>query len=305
MSIDLRLFLGLLLSALIGGLGYWRQALSLSGVVGAMLVGTLIFGLGGWVWGLLLITFFVSSSWLSHYRRADKASLLDDARGINGSAAGQVGATGSRRDFGQTLANGGLGAILAIASVRAGTDAARGIHGSAADLLLFAAFVGVMATVNADTWATELGTLSRVPPRLITTGKVMTPGTSGAVTRLGIWASVAGALLIGAVATALTQAASLLSGSSWSLRAISYALLAVVGGLAGSLFDSLLGATVQGVYYCDRCAKQTESPTHRCGQIARPLRGWGWLNNDVVNLLASLVGGLVAVSLAWILWRGA
>jgi len=299
MSMGLSLFLGLILSALIGGLGYWRQALSLSGVVGAILVGTLIFGLGGWVWGLLLITFFVSSSWLSHYRRGAKESLIDDG------PAGQVDAKGSRRDFGQTLANGGLGAILAMASVRAGTDAARGIHGSAADLLLFAAFVGVMATVNADTWATELGILSRVPPRLITTGKVMTPGTSGAVTRLGIWASVAGALLIGAVATALTQIASLLSGSSWSLRASSYALLAVVGGLAGSLFDSLLGATVQGVYYCDRCAKQTESPTHRCGQIARPLRGWGWLNNDMVNFLASLVGGLVAASLAWILWRGA
>jgi uncharacterized membrane protein len=31
------------------------------------------------------------------------------------------------------------------------------------------------------------------------------------------------------------------------------------------------------------------------------LRGWSWLNNDLVNFLASLVGGLVAASLAWIL----
>ena len=274
-----RLVLGLVLSALLAGVGYWRQALSISGVVGAILVGTLIFGMGGWVWGLLLITFFISSSWLSHYREFDKRDLAEKF------------AKDSRRDLGQALANGGLGAILAIVFARY------------PEPLLFAAFVGVMATVNADTWATELGVLSRVPPRLITTGEVVVPGTSGGVSRLGIWASVAGALLIGTMATALAQAGSLLDQDGWSLRAISYTFLAIVGGLAGSLFDSLLGATVQGIYYCERCAKETESPIHRCGHAARPLRGWIWLNNDVVNFLASLVGGLVAASLAWLVWR--
>jgi uncharacterized protein (TIGR00297 family) len=271
--------LGLALSALMGGLGYWRQALTTSGVIGAIVVGTLIFGLGGWVWGLLLITFFVSSSWLSHYRRIDKQAMAEKF------------AKGSRRDIGQVLANGGLGAILAV------------VFSRYPEPLLFAAFVGVMATVNADTWATELGVLSRVPPRMITTGDVVVPGTSGGVTRLGIWASVAGSLLIGAIATALAQVASLLNGSGWSLRASSYTLVAVAGGLAGSLFDSLLGATLQGIYFCDHCGKETESATHRCGRMARPLRGWGWLSNDLVNLMASLVGGLVAASLAWILWR--
>ena len=273
------LLLGLLLSGGMALLGYWRQALSASGAIGAVLVGTLIFGFGGWEWGLLLVTFFVSSSWLSHFREADKSQVAEKF------------AKGSRRDLGQALANGGLGAILAVVSWRY------------PEPLLFAGFVGVMATVNADTWATELGILSRIPPRLITSGDEVPPGTSGGVTSLGIWASVAGAMLIGTVATALVQAGSLLSGNGWSLRAISYSLLAVVGGLIGSLFDSLLGATVQGIYYCESCEKETESPVHHCGRPTRPLRGWGWLNNDLVNFAASLVGGLAAVSLAWILWR--
>jgi uncharacterized protein (TIGR00297 family) len=181
------------------------------------------------------------------------------------------------------------------------------VHASNPDPLLFAAFMGVMATVNADTWATELGVLSRVPPRLITTGQEVIPGTSGGITRLGTWASVAGALLIGTVATALTQISSLLgvgrTGSGWSLEAISYPLIAVAGGLIGSLFDSLLGATVQGIYTCDRCVKETESSVHHCGHPARHTRGWIWLNNDVVNLVASVIGGLIAASLAWLLWR--
>jgi uncharacterized protein (TIGR00297 family) len=274
-----QLLLGLVLSALMGWLGYWRRALTLSGMVGAILIGTLIFGFGGWIWGLLLITFFVSSSWLSHYRRDDKEAVAEKF------------AKGSRRDLGQALANGGLGAVLAV------------VFAQIPDPLLLAAFVGVMATVNADTWATELGVLSRVLPRLITTGEEVPPGSSGGVSRLGIWASLAGALLIGTVATVLVQAESLLTGAGWSVDAIALTPLAVTGGLVGSLFDSLLGATVQGVYVCERCGKETESPLHRCGHAARPLRGWGWLNNDVVNFFASLAGGLVAASLAWVLWR--
>ncbi len=274
-----QLLAGLVLSAVMGGLGYWRQSLSRSGVVGAIIVGTLIFGLGGWIWGLLLITFFVSSSLLSHYRERDKEAVTEEF------------AKGGRRDLGQALANGGMGAILAV------------VYFANPEPVLLAAYLGVMATVNADTWATELGVLSRVPPRLITTGQGVSPGASGGVSSLGIWASLAGALLIGAMATALTQVASLLRGSGWDARALAFPVLAVAGGMAGSLFDSLLGATVQGIYYCDRCGKETESARHRCGQAAVPVRGWPWLTNDLVNLFSSIVGGLVAASLGWLLWR--
>lgn len=271
--------IGLLLSALVAGLGYWRRALAPSGVLGAILVGTLIFWLGGWIWGLLLITFFVSSSWLSQYRRATKERVADRF------------AKGSQRDLGQALANGGLGAVLAI------------LYSQFHDPVFFAAFLGVMAAVNADTWATELGILSPVPPRLITTGQPVPTGTSGGLTWLGTWASVAGALLIGAVATALTQIQSLVNAQGWNLAATSYPVLALMGGVTGSVFDSLFGASVQGIYYCDRCAKETESPIHRCGQPTRLVRGRRWLNNDVVNFLSSLIGGLVAALMAWLLWR--
>lgn len=274
-----QLLLGLLLSAAVGGLGYWRKALTASGLVGAILVGTLILGFGGWIWGLVLITFFVSSSLLSRYRRADKEALAT------------AFAKDSRRDLGQALANGGVAAALAVA------------FASYPEPVLFAAYLGVMATVNADTWATEMGVLSQVPPRLVTTGKEVAPGTSGGVTRLGLWASVAGALLIGAVATALTQIASLQKGTGWSLQAASFPLLALAGGLVGSIFDSLLGATVQGIYYCSQCAKEIESPVHHCGQNTRLIRGWAWLNNDIVNLLSSILGGLAAALLAWIVWK--
>jgi len=158
----------------------------------------------------------------------------------------------------------------------------------------FLACAGAMAAVNADTWATELGVLSRHPPRLITTGRRVEVGTSGGITWLGTGASLAGALFIGLLA----GLAALILGQGWAVAAASL-LGAAVGGTAGSLFDSLLGATVQAIYRCDTCGKETESKIHRCGTETRLVRGWPWLGNDVVNFLASAVGALVAAAMGW------
>ncbi len=183
-----RWIVGLLLSMAIGGLGYRSDSLAPSGVLGAILVGTSVFGAGGWVWGMLLIVFFVSSSLLSRYREAEKATFYEQF------------AKPGRRDLGQALANGGWGALLALS------------FGLRPSPLLFAAFVGAMATVNADTWGTEMGVLSRRPPRRITTGEPVPPGTSGGVSVLGTAAALAGALLIGLTAEALLLAAGWLAG---------------------------------------------------------------------------------------------
>ena len=263
---------GFVLSLAIGAIGYKRGALSGSGVGGALLTGTLIFGLGGWEWGTLLIVFFVSSSALSFYRARDKRGLAEKF------------AKGSRRDLSQALANGGLAALLVVLSLIWPHP------------LWFVACAGAMAAVNADTWATELGVLSAPPPRLITTGQRVEVGASGGVTWLGIWASLGGALLIGLVGGLWLLAL----GQGWVGAGV-LLLAATVGGLAGSLMDSLLGATVQAIYWCDACQKETERVIHRCGAETRQSRGYRWLGNDLVNFVASAVGALAAVGVEWML----
>jgi len=274
-DIEGRLILGFALSLAIGGLAYWRRALSPSGMLGAVLVGTIIFGFGGWVRGLLLIAFFVSSSLLSHYKDRRKAHLAEKF------------AKGSRRDLGQTLANGGMAALLALAIGLTGADS--GFYG-----VLALAFYGALATANADTWATELGVLARGQPRLITTGRLVQVGTSGGVTAEGFAAALAGATFIGAVGFVLIQAAARVTMGAWLLGDWIVVLVAAVGGFLGSAFDSLLGATVQAIYACDQCSVETERTLHRCGQPTRLIRGWRWLNNDWVNFLASAAGALAA-----------
>jgi uncharacterized protein (TIGR00297 family) len=261
------LIIAFMISLAIVVLASWRGSLSRSGAAGALIVGTLTFGLGGWVWGILLGIFFVSSSLLSHYKEEQKK------------IAAEKFDKGHRRDIGQVLANGGLGSLLALFSA---------IYPSPAWFVLF---IGVMATVTADTWATELGTLARRPPRLITNGRVVEVGTSGGVSPLGTLVSLMGGAVVG-------LAAGILSGDFEFLAAT---LVGAAAGLAGSLFDSLLGATVQQIYYCDVCQKDTERKVHKCGHETRPLRGWSWLNNDLVNLVASAVGGGFALAVWTIL----
>jgi uncharacterized protein (TIGR00297 family) len=270
----MQLAIGLALSALIGYVAYRRESLSKSGVLGAILTGTVIFGLGGWAWGLLLITFFISSSALSHYKETQKELLAEKF------------SKGGRRDLMQTLANGGAGALIVI------------LNAAVPNPWWWAAFAAVMATVNADTWATELGVLSKARPRLVSTGQEVEVGTSGGVTFGGTLAALAGAALIGVLAAGcgfFGAGVSLLWGQGAG-AVLAFALLISLAGLLGSLFDSLLGATVQSIYYCDACRKETERyPRHKCGQPTRPLRGWRWLDNDWVNFLSSVMGGMIAV----------
>ncbi len=268
----MQFLIGLLLAGAISFAAYRRGSLSRSGALGAVLVGAIVFGLGGWAWGVLLVVFFVSSSALSHYKEGRKATLAEKF------------SKGHQRDLWQVFANGGAGALCVL--------------GNALwpDPLWWAAFIGALATVNADTWATELGVLAQGAPRLITTGRPVEVGTSGGITRLGSGAALAGAALIGLVAALFDFAA-----GQPLFPTVLLLPLAALAGLAGSFADSLMGATVQAIYFCEQCGKETERhPTHTCGQPTRFARGRRWLDNDWVNFLSSIAGAALAVGL-WLL----
>lgn len=269
-SLIWRIFIGLLLSAFVGGLAYWRRSLTIGGWLGAVITGTATFGFGGWIWGVLLVCFFVSSSLLSHYKEAIK-----EAR------AGEKFDKSGRRDFAQVMANGGIASLLAL------------LYAFDQSTALFFAYIGVLATVTADTWATELGVLSTKTPRLIMTWQPVDAGTSGGITATGTLAASAGGFFIGAVAFLMT-----LIDNMTLQPSIMMPVIGVCSGLAGALFDSILGATVQAIYI-DTKNRYTERKVDSQGRSHRLARGWTWMTNDAVNFLSSLFGGTIAI-LLWI-----
>jgi uncharacterized protein (TIGR00297 family) len=270
-QIGIQLLAGLLFSSLIGFVAYRRHSLNRSGVAGAIITGTTTYGLGGWPWAVSLINFFVSSSLLSHFKEQEK----------NAKAADKFG-KGSQRDIGQVIANSGVSTALALVSA---TSTAPALH-----IIVETGHLGALATANADTWATELGVLNTQRPCLITTGKRVPSGTSGAISPLGTAASAAGALEQGIIFSLVS-----------SPKTVRLPLIALFSGLTGSLFDSFLGATVQVVYFCPHCQRETEQRIHICGTPTHYLRGVSWMNNDLVNFLATLVGALTAILLQWVL----
>ncbi|HVC79438.1 MAG TPA: DUF92 domain-containing protein [Chloroflexota bacterium] len=246
--------------------GYRRHALSRSGALGAAVVGAITHGAGSWRWSAPILAFFAGSSVLSRLERGSTA----------GRAIAAMTERGSRRDLTQVLANGGVATLAALCQI------------AAPHPRLAWAFAGAYAAANSDTWATEIGALSPAPPRMILSGRIAPPGTSGAITPTGLAGAVAGSVVIGIVA------ACSLRGPYPARRALAITL----AGMAGSLADSLAGATIQAGYRCPACKEPTERRRHRCGTPTVLARGQGWCTNEIVNALCTAVGAGVAVGLS-------
>ncbi|WP_310832623.1 DUF92 domain-containing protein [Paenibacillus pedocola] len=250
---------------LVAGAAYRKRSLSFSGMIAAFVMGTIYFGAGNAFWFGILLLFFISSSLLSKLHHENKAELelTYDKTGT--------------RDAGQVFANGGMGMLLVLLNAVYPLE------------LWGFLFIGVMATVTSDTWATEIGTLAKKPPRSVLTGKVLPAGTSGGVSLPGTLAAAAGGALIGA-ASWLLRAASGMEDHSFLLLS----LAGLIGGLAGAFADSILGATVQRMNRCSVCGREVEASRH-CGQPTVYARGWRWMDNDAVNAISSIIGGAAAL----------
>jgi uncharacterized protein (TIGR00297 family) len=173
------------------------------------------------------------------------------------------------RNAWQVLANGGVATFCAIAALSASVP-------------FSAAFAGAFAAASADTWGTEIGTLARRRPVSILTFRPMEPGLSGGVSLLGTIATIAGALCVAIVASLLRVA------PLWPIA---------IAGIAGALLDSLLGASLQARHWCSTCSCECETPQHYCGTPTTLRRGVRWIQNDAVNLMATLCGAIVAATL--------
>jgi uncharacterized protein (TIGR00297 family) len=254
-----------------------RGSLTPSGVVAAALVGTAIFAAGGLGFWLMLMLFFLSSTGLS---RAGKARKRDLER---------LHEKGSRRDAMQVIANGGIAAVAIVAARFTGT------------WWLAVAAADGLAAANADTWASELGVLSRQPPRSIITWKRLEPGVSGGVSTMGTLAGVAGSLVIalwylvvsrwiGAWPAGDPGAAGPLFRASSVLVP---GLIVLVAGIAGTTIDSILGAAIQAQYLA-----ADGSRTEKRAQDHDLVRGLRFVTNDVVNLASTAGAAVIAGVLA-------
>ncbi|KAL1972893.1 hypothetical protein VTN31DRAFT_6435 [Thermomyces dupontii] len=164
------------------------------------------------------------------------------------SATGGAGAEGPR-NYIQVLANSYMASFLVLLQtallVRKGEYSSTCFgKGKGVEDLLAVGIVANYAAAAADTYASELGILSRSKPRLITSPTLRTvpPGTNGGVSAAGLLASVFGAFTI-ALGSVLFLP---FCDESWSFGdRVQWVVVVTLWGTFGSLLDSFLGGLLQ------------------------------------------------------------
>lgn len=251
------LLIGIILAGMIAITSYKVKFLTIDGSVATFLLASFVFGLGGWKWTIPILTFFILSSILSKIRKK-----------INGEVE-HFFEKSSQRDYMQVIANGGIGGLLVI------------INAIYPNEFLYIIYIASVSAVCADTWGTEIGTMTKTKTYNILNLKPIEQGMSGGISLIGTLGALAGTIIIAT------------SGIFWiEGNAVNYLFVIIFAGLFGSMFDSLLGATIQARFLCPACGKLTEKHLH-CGIVTTHNKGLNWLNNDVVNLLAGISGGLI------------
>ena len=252
--------LSVAIAGTVAAVAWIARLLTGGGAVAATLVGATAL-IGGIRWVVMLLFFFAGSNLLSRWRSRERDQLV-----------GSIIEKGNRRDAWQVLANGGVFGLAAVLANFGG-------------LLTWEALgIGAIAAATADTWSTEVGTVLGGTPRSILNGRQVAPGTSGGITIAGSAAAIAAAILAAIVAV----------GLDWSTPAPAI----VLGGVAGSVTDSLLGATVQERRWCPTCQLPTERHVHPCGTTAVHRGGIHGCDNDIVNLLSTVAGAVVTWTLS-------
>ena len=254
---NLNIIFALLFASTVSIISYYFKLLTKSGAVSAFIIGSLIFSLGQFKWGIPLVTFFMFSSLLSRSGENHKKKFET------------IFYKSTQRDYGQVIANGGLGAILVISNLFIKNE------------LPYLIYIGSISAVCADTCATEIGTMRNTDTYNILNFKKTKQGTSGGVSLAGSSGALLGAIIVAA------------SALFWiHLNIIYYFCLIVFAGLSASFIDSILGAAFQSQNKCLVCGQITEKKVH-CEKLTKHYKGLKFLNNDVINFLAALSGSII------------
>ncbi|MDX9691722.1 MAG: DUF92 domain-containing protein [Acholeplasmataceae bacterium] len=254
------IIIGLGLSLIIAFLAYKKKSLDLSGFLGAILFGTLIYIFGSYVVWSILISFFISSSLLTklHEKKDQERS--------------------EGRNIVQVISNAMIATVFSIL-----------YYVTKESFFMLAAVVSIAAS-NADTWASEIGILSKGKTYYITNFKVAPKGASGAITVLGTLASFIGALFIAIIFVTLYGLVTPLT----PIEIVSYGFIVTISGFLGCQIDSLLGALLQAKYKGVNSGVITEKKWLPNEKVILA-SGIAFITNDMVNLISSFGAALISI----------
>ena len=259
---------GLAVGLVLAVLGILFKALTWDGALAGFYFGIIILGLGSWTWGVMYFAFVILGTLFTFVGRNKKSIVIQEFE-----------KGGTARDSIQAMVNSIVPAFLAFLIVLIRHP------------IITVMAAGAIAVSLGDTFGTEIGSLSRLKPRLSTKPWIkVEKGTPGAISILGILASITGAAIIGSIGFGVARIDILTS----EVMPIPFWLLiiyATIGGIFGAYLDSVFACTIQKMNKCVMCGKITEKSIH-CQKKTKYHSGKKWMQNDIVNLF-SIIGGSV------------
>jgi uncharacterized protein (TIGR00297 family) len=244
-----------LLSFGLAGIAYKLNWLGPDGAIAAAIIGVVIYGIGELPFSFSVVYFFFTANILGKYKRRRQALTKR---------------TESRNSV-QVFANGLVPLVLVI------------LWGFVQDAALVLFFLTAICTATADTWATELGALSKNQPRSIINFRRVEAGTSGGISSLGTVAACAGAFSNSQFSAYFFSNQLNINLSQQTIILISFV------SVFAQFIDSFLGACCQARYRCAKCGQVVEEKIH-CATPAAKKDGFQWLTNDMVNFISILAG---------------
>lgn len=262
--------IALVISSLIAIRAYKRKSVDGSGALAGFIVMSIHISFS-YRFGAMLLVFFFTSSKLTKIGEERKKQVEDGFK------------EGGQRNWIQVLSNSGVATFLVVLVWKLVGWQDFCLDSKEASLVTFliGGIIGHYCCCNGDTWSSELGVLSDVQPRLITTFKPVRKGTNGGVTQTGLLAALAAGSVIGLTFVILGFFTSSCTGYV-ALKQLILVPLAAVAGLCGSVIDSLLGATLQFSGFCTVRNKVVGKP----GPTVKKISGLSILDNNAVNLVS-------------------
>ncbi|KAJ3392055.1 Transmembrane protein 19 [Lobulomyces angularis] len=180
--------------------------------------------------------------------------------------------------------------------------------------ILILTYISHYACCLGDTFASEIGILSKNDPYLITSFSRVPKGTNGGISLLGTGASALGGLLIGLAAVPFmyfnlfTQYHSKISCQNESITytALVLCLTGSFSGFIGSIIDSILGATFQASYFnIKKNVVLSDDSLLRSNNEKLDIRlisGLKVLTNNQVNFFSSMITAMITFSVSSVIF---
>ena len=248
----------ILLTPIMIAFAYKRQALTIDGIISAIVVDVIISITLGNFGFVILLAFFAFGILTDKVKKSHK----------NKSRKKKINYKESPRNYQQVWANSLIAVCCSILFL------------ITENRLFVICFVTAFAEALGDTASSGIGSLSNKvydPFRM----RPCKAGLSGGMSLIGTLSSVFGASIIAFIAYL------------FGMLSIVEGIIVVVAAFLGGVFDSMLGSLAQIKFRCSICGEIVEKPVH-CDTPTVRHSGIAIVDNNLVNLLSTVFASIIA-----------